>query len=132
MFAFKITCLIGLLCTNARVADHAFAQSLPEHAPCVNRESDCEERPSVFIEQPTGSVKVGADTVPVGEPRYPRRSIPADGMLVVEFSETPETTIASNAVAPNLGALVGRPDLQRAFDEQAKPGEFVTPPSIGM
>lgn len=132
MLGLRITCLIGLLCTHAGVTDHALAQSLPEHEACEAHASGCEERPRVFIEQPTGSVRIGADTVPVGEPRYPRRSIPADGILVVEFSETPVTTIASNAVAPNLDALVGRPDLQQAFDEQAKPGEFVTPPSIAM
>lgn len=84
----------------------------------------------VRIEQPIAGVRMGYDIV--GEPRYPRRAMSSENMLIVEASENPEALITfSNDAPPDLEAITGRPDLQEAFDAKARPGQFVTPPAVG-
>jgi hypothetical protein len=40
--------------------------------------------------------------------------------------------LPSNEKPPDPKILKDRPDLQHAFDDNAKPGEFVTPPSVSI
>jgi hypothetical protein len=38
----------------------------------------------------------------------------------------------SHARAPNPGSLRNAPGRQAAYDAEAKPGEFVTPPNVSI
>lgn len=109
------------------------AEATPTAQTCPDDTVDCEVAPRVSIAQPIGSVRITTGQSIEGEPRYPRRSMPADGVVVVEFVDTPQQLVPlSNDVPPPLDALAGRPELQRQFNRQARPGQFVTPPAVAM
>jgi hypothetical protein len=50
---------------------------------------------------------------------------------VVHASPAPATGM-SHARAPNPGSLRNAPGRQAAYDAEAKPGEFVTPPNVSI
>lgn len=127
----QILSSIRLLLVLPALPTVLLTQEVQAHQPFDSHNSKGDSGAELVIEQPIGNVRIGYDLV--GERRYTNRSMPSDGIFVVELSKTPEALVSlSNATPPELETLAGRPDLQEAYDANARPGQFVTPPAISM
>lgn len=86
-------------------------------------------RPLVAVERPTGEAHIDSSGI-YGEPRFVHRTTLGGKALILDLSASPYVpNVPTNNFAPSIRELRDRPVEQAKFDENAKPGQFVTPPA---